>query len=215
MQALPISYLRPRWLIAACLSLCAGCATAPAADIVLIEEDWELVVVDPEPARFGPQVTTTLAPIGNLGGLRWRFTLNPSEQSIYDAGGMRLVLWNGTGTIATRAAHAGTPLHYTHETVTWTQRMAVENKQLTVAIVDGQSRSWGSFGDDGALSMQMRSPVPNLNQYDPWLSVVSSGLSGVFLGPTRVKSMTLVEVRQYSRAGLESQETTPVVVFAH
>src|SRR5262249_30687112 len=94
-------------VVCALLSL----ASAQAADIIRIEEDWELVVADPDPSTFAPQVTSTISPLDNLSGYYGVFDLNLRNLPVYEAGGMQLQVWNGTEPVVTKKSNVGTLLN--------------------------------------------------------------------------------------------------------
>jgi hypothetical protein len=187
---------------------------AHAQSVVRVEEDWELVVAEPAPVAFAPEVTTVMSPLSQLGNPSFYFTLNPGGKRDQDNGGLRLKLWRGGSPPVIQRTREGRALEHSGERVTWTQVLSVERGRLRFAIEDGHSRSWGAFGGEAALSMEITSSLANLDRYTPDLSILSSGLSGTLLSPPRVHQLTLVEVRTYSRAGLLSRSTSPAVVYA-
>ena len=181
-------------------------------DIVRIEEDWELVVSNPDPANFAPQVTATMSPLGDLSGFYGVFDLNLRNLPVYEAGGMQLQVWNGDAPVVTKKSNVGTLLNTANETVTWTAVMAVSHGQLQFAIVNGQSVTWGGFGSGGSLTVDVDNALTNLHQYNPQVSVDNSGIG---FSANRVTSLTLKQVRAYSAAGLAGQDNTPRVVYPH
>jgi hypothetical protein len=206
---------RARFFVVLCGLLTFGCTlfaagTASAADIVRIEEDWELVVANPDPASFAPQVTSTLSPLGDLSGYYAVFDLNLRNLPVYEAGGMQLQVWNGDEPVITKKSNVGTLLHNSNETITWTQAMWVSEGQLHFAVVNGDSQTWGGFGSGGSLTVDVEHQLTNLHQYNPDVSVANSGIG---FAANRVTSLTLKAVRAYSEGALEGQDTTPRVVY--
>jgi hypothetical protein len=193
-----------------CAWFAAG--TAGAADIVRIEEDWELVVANPDAASFAPQVTSTLSPLGDLSGYYAVFDLNLRNLPVYEAGGMQLQVWNGDAPVITKKSNVGTLLHNDNETITWTQTMWVSDGQLHFAVTNGNSETWGGFGSGGSLTVDVEHQLTNLQQYNPEVSVANSGIG---FAAHRVTSLTLKAVRAYSEGALEAQDTTPRVVYHH
>lgn len=181
-----------------------------ATDIVRIEEDWELVVSNPDPTIFAPQVTATISPVGDLSGYYSVFDLNLRNQPVYEAGGMQLQVWNGSSPVATRKSGVGTLLHDYDETVSWTQVMSVQDGLLHFSIVDGSSSTWGGFGSNGALSVDVENELTNLNQYSVDVSVANSGIG---FAANRVESLILKAVRAYSETELVAEDTNPRVVY--
>ncbi len=191
-------------------------AVTAAADplVVRIEEDWEMIVANPAPRAPAPQITTTMSLYGQLAHPRFDFTLNPGGRPAKSSGGLQVrVTQSSAGRPLVRRARTGKPLRQAGETVTWTQVLAVGRGKVTYAIKNGRSQTWGDFGSEDKLSVTIPAPVANLNQYDADLSLLSSGLSGVVLGPPRVHRLSLVEVRAYTPEGLLSRDDSPVVVY--
>jgi len=204
----------PLWSVAvgAFVVLAAAVSATRGADIVRIEEDWKLVVQNPDPDTFAPQVTTTLSPKGNLDSLYAVFDLNLRALPSYVAGGMQLQLWNGTDPIESVKSNTGSLLENNDETVTWTQRMSVADGVLSLSIVDGNSQTWGDFGAGQSISVSGSINLTNLNQYDPAVSVANSGIG---FAANRVSSLTLVRIRAYSAEKLEAEDDTARVIYQH
>ena len=68
---------------AACLD-----AQTPAGTAVRVEEDWQLVVAQPDIINNGPQVTCTMAPAGMASGYA-AFDFDYQTQPGYSPGGAR------------------------------------------------------------------------------------------------------------------------------
>ena len=180
-----------------------------------MEEDWELVIARPNAANATPQVTTTMAPVGNLASARWLFIVNHESQPSLAAGGLEIQYWQGNSSRFVRRSQTGTPLHVTGETITWTQVLSIDRSVLTFAVMNGSSQSWDAFGDDGSLTMSVTTGLRNLNGYRSDVSYYSSGVSGRVLAPTLVHSLVLTGIRFYAREGLISQSTEREVVYYH
>ena len=178
-----------------------------AEDIVRVEEDWELILGTPDPSTVSPQATCTFAPAGNLSSFHAVFDLNLRNFPSYEAGGVQLQLWNGDSSVEAVREKAGYTLRTNGETVSWTQRMSVDDHMLQFAVVNGNSTTWGQFGT--AIAITIPSELENLNSYSPELSVENSGIG---FGANRVSSLTLVRTRAYS-AGQEYQDDTRRVVY--
>jgi hypothetical protein len=201
--------LRRLLVIVAAAGLVFGGAAASGQDIIRVEEDWELVVLNPDSSTESPQVTCILSPLGHVGGLHMAFEVNHRTQPSFSGGGTQLQVWSG-GTLWN---HRNGPnygrLQHNNETVRWTQQMRLSGGSLEFEIVNGSSQSWGSFGGQGYLRATATTSLSNLNQYSP---SVSTAHSGVGYASNRVDSLVLREVRRYSSAGLVEQDTTLRVV---
>ncbi len=185
-------------------------AVSHADDIVKVEEDWQLVMDEPDLMTVSPQVTCTISPAGNLDSLYAVFDMNLRNFPSYEAGGVQLQMWNGESPVAAVRSNTGVVLQTTGETITWTQQMTLSDGQMSFAVVNGNSDTWGNFGDESSIALVGSTTLENLNAYHPDLSVADSGVG---YGANRVVSLTLVEIRVYSAAGLVSQDTTPRLVY--
>jgi hypothetical protein len=165
-----------------------------------VEEDWELLLSEPDPNVTAPQVTTAISPVGDLGSLHAIFNLNHQALETFAPGGMQLQVWNGETPISHYRLNPDSVWSESDETVTWTQVMRMDNNALVFRIKNGHSVTWGDFGGDSLLTERVSTALEDLNDYDPAVSVANSGV--VFAG-NRVATLTLVEVRVYTTDGQE------------
>jgi hypothetical protein len=177
--------------------------------VMKVEEDWELVLVEPSPEVAAPQVTCSISPLGNVDGVYAALELNHGTLPSYTAGGLQLQAWNGESWLTVRD-YDNTTLHHSGEVVTWTSRMVLSGGLLTFRVANGSSTSWGAFGSGGNIKLSLVSTLSNLNAYSPDLSAAHSGIG---FGSQRVQSLKLKQVRYYDGSGnLLSTDTTPRVV---
>lgn len=201
------------WLFARSLLVLAGLALVPSlqaanTDIVKVEEDWELVVREPDVDSNAPQITCVISPSGNLSGAYAAFDVNHRSQPSYSAGGLQLQLWSGDHCTATSTLNTGDKLHSVNETVRWTTRMYVWNNSLRFQVRNGTSDAWGSFG--GISSRLVSSQFyDNVNGYT---SAVSVAQSGVGFAGNRVTSLKLLKVRRYQADGTVVEDNEVKVV---
>lgn len=189
-------------------SALAGLAPAAAADVARVEEDWQLVVNQPDVNLNGPQVTCVISPL-TADVAYCAFDINYHTQPDYSAGGLQLHLWNPNQPIVTNNFPVSGMLGQANETVTWTQTMSLASGVLSFSVVNGQSATWGSF-DNGSQPLQATTTATNLNSYDPNVSLTNSGVS---FASNLVSSLTLTAVRWYDSNGqLIAQNTTPQTV---
>jgi hypothetical protein len=163
--------------------------------VTRVEEDWELVVSDPDDDYNSPQITCTMTPSGGTGGLHVTFELNHRTQPDYINGGMQLQMWCGETFWGVSPGAWNYSLHHDGEVVRWTQRMKVTPTSLTFEVDNGESESWGDFGGGGNLSVTSAASLANLSGYSP---DVSAALSGVGFGSTRVSSLKIKRIRYYA-----------------
>jgi hypothetical protein len=208
------------WLVAL-LTVCATIAVtaglsaqSPSTDVYRVEEDWSLVVNQPDLDNNGPQVTCAISP-ADMTTAYCALDLNYHTQPDYVAGGLQIHTWDPTDPIEiANSVHTGM-LNSPGETVTWTQTMTWSANALTFQVINGQSQTWGSFGgkkngSTGRLILTLPTGLSNLNSYDPNVTLDNSGVS---FASNLVDSLTLVAVRWYDINGnLIQQITTPQAV---
>jgi hypothetical protein len=201
-----------RWLVLSVVAaICVvGAAASFAQTIDRVEEDWRLVVSEPDTLLVSPQVTCTISPSGNLNSDYAVFDVNLRNFPSYEAGGVQLQLWNGDSAVSSIRSKSGVALQGANEEISWTQRMTIQDNHLSFEVVDGQSTTWGAFGDGSSISVTKETDLDDLNGYSPELTVENSGVG---FGSNRVGSLTLVAIRLYSGPTLVAQVTTPVVVY--
>ena len=209
----PGAALLRRAVVAASVVLAICLGTAAAVDgqtsVVRVEEDWELVIDQPDPNSDAPQITCVISPRGHADGLHAAFELNHQTQPDYVPGGLQLQLWAGEWPLAGRKFPRDELLGNANETIRWTQQMRIDDGVLTFEITGGTSTTWGAFGGQGYLRFAVVTSLDDLNTYSPTVSV---GKSGIGYAGNRVTKLVLKEVRLYSAAGLISQDTTEKVV---
>jgi hypothetical protein len=183
---------------------------AAANGIMRVEEDWELVVNEPDKLVAAPQLGTVMTPLKDIEDVYLAFALNHRINPIYTTGGMELQLWyNGAqiGWLSLGNAHLGTK----GEKVTWTQRLELKNGRLRFVIADGSSSTWGNFGQGDSIHLSVKTNLSDLNNYNPQVTVANSGVT---FASNRVASLVLKAVRAYDSHGqLVTSQSTPVSVF--
>jgi len=178
-------------------------------DVYRIEEDWQLVVGDPDVANNGPQVTCSISP-ASMDAAYCAFDINYHTQPDYFAGGLQIHTWDPLDPIEyANSVHTGI-MSSSGETVTWTQTMTWNSGTITYQVINGQSQTWGNFGgngngNSGRLILNTPTTFSNLNGYS---SDVSLNNSGVSFASNLVGSLTLMAVRWYDINGNLIQENT-------
>jgi len=186
----------------------AAGADHAGAPVVRVEEDWVLVLTEPDEAVDAPQLHTVMSPYGNLETTYAQVTWNYREMPYFKAGGIQLQAWNDDQCRFHKSFGTDAMANYA-ETVRWTQSLQTDGGSLVFKIVAGESKTWGNFGGD---TMQIRggASVPNLNAYNADVSAAHSGIS---YGANRVKYLAITEVRRYSAEEMLSVDSTPKVVY--
>jgi hypothetical protein len=178
--------------------------------VVRVEEDWELVLNEPDDSVTAPQFHTVMSPLGNLDSRFAQVTWNYRELPDFIAGGLQIQAWNREVLLIGKS-FGSNKMSNTAETVSWTQVLETNENQLSFTIKNGNSTTWGVFGyPANNMKVQGTAGVSNLNAYSPDLSAGSSGIS---FGSNRVKKFVLARVRYYGPSGLLFEDTTPRVVF--
>ena len=179
--------------------------------IVRVEEDWEMVVSEPDPDTDGPQVTCVISPVGDTNWLNAHFELNVRTVPYFRPGGLQLQLWYGESPVS-HTHYPNTAIMSTAgETVRWTQAMALNGGVLSFEIVNGESTTWGPFGGQGYLQSSITTGLSDLSGYSPSVSVANSGIG--YAG-NRVASLVLKRVRLINADGQVSEDDTPRVLHA-
>ena len=185
-------------------------AQSPPA-IVRVEEDWELVVGEPDSDSDAPQVTCAISPCGNTGLLYATFELNQQGLPTFTAGGLQLQVWDGEVSLSNRGFPNGAVLAQPGETVRWTQSMELDDGSLGFEITNGSSTTWGDFGGQGYLKASVNTTLTSLDAYDPAVSVKNSGVN---YAANRVQSLVLKRIRVYTSAGEQVEDTDARVVYS-
>ncbi|MDD4787755.1 MAG: hypothetical protein PHO07_11310 [Pirellulales bacterium] len=201
---------RPALALALLLSLPAAVFGQDDLAIVRVEEDWELVVGEPDPNLVAPQLTCALSPTQTLDGLYLLFDVNHQNHPDFVAGGVQLQVWSGDFAVLERKFPNTLAMAQPGETGSWTQAMAVSGGNLSVEITNGRSATWGLFGAEGYLKAAVATEIANLNGYSPDFSTANSGVG---YASNRVVSLVLKRVRYYTDSGAHWEDATPRTVF--
>jgi len=192
-------------------------AQVNGTDVYRIEEDWQLVIGTPDNDLVVPQVTCTISP-ADMNTAYCAFDVNFHSQPGWSAGGMQVHTWDPSDPIEYSNAVASGTMNTANETVTWTQTMSLNPNTSTIRfqVINGNSTTWGNFGGNpvdgfsGHLVLSINTALPNLNSYDPNVSLDNSGVS---FGGNEVISQTLMAIRYIDINGkVIAQVTTPQLV---
>ena len=194
-------------ILSVSLAFFTGGSIASGQHVLRIEEDWEVVVKNPEMNLVAPQITCAISPRANLDGAHATFEMNHHSSPFFSPGGLRLLAWDGTTQGANASHGSNVIMSRENETVTWTTSMSLADGRLTFEIVNGQSETWNAFGGDGSrLRVSQMTTLLNLNGYDPEVSIANSGVG---YASNRVQSMTLKRVRVTMSDGTVVVNDTP------
>jgi hypothetical protein len=206
--------LRAGQMLFAALGLLASAGLALGAgpetddDVVKVEEDWELVVGQPDPDTDAPQVTCYISPTGDMTGTFAAFDVNHRSQPSFNGGGLQLQLWHGDQCVQTKSLDSSSKLATSGEVVRWTTRVSIGNGWLKFQIRNGTSTAWGTFGG-WSYRVSEESSLATLDNYSSTVSVEQSGVG--FAG-NRVATLKLLRVRSYKADGSVVEDTQEKVV---
>ncbi len=200
-------------IVLAAVFLALPCTPAPAQSPTTVpdqvEEDWQVVVATPDVLGVGPQITTCMSPLSDISTAFVAFYLNYRPYPSFQAGGLQVQVWSNNQRL-TNSSQGSAQLNTANETITWTQRMSVSGGNVHYDVENGQSTTWGSFGQGEQLSVAFPAQVNALANYNPDVSAANSGVSWE---SNLVTSMTLVQVRKYAGGNLIATDTNPRTVM--
>jgi len=185
-------------------------STGRADDIVRVEEDWELVLGNPDANSVGPQVVTTMSPRDGIDGTFFTMEINHRSAPTWTPGGISIHRWYGDWRMSSYDRADRSVMTTNGESITWTQALYFDNGQLTYKVFNGSSTTWGAFGYSGLVRLSCSYGATHLNTYTPDLSVSQSGAA--FAG-NRVKTLKIKTVRKTRSNGqVETDDTERIVM---
>lgn len=167
-------------------------------EIVGVEEDWEMVLGEPDPNKSAPQILTWMSPTQTLQDQHFGIDFNLIQRPDFSSGGFQTRAFDGETLIESRFSESGDKLSHAGESIRWTQRMFLLNNQLSFEVANGTSQSWGTFGETSTRVIFNTSRVSNLNNYSPNRSLEWSGIG---FGANRVAYLRLKTVRLFTVDG--------------
>lgn len=202
-----LNWSRTSAIVLAAAAAAVAPTAAGAADVVAIEEHWELHVGGPDVGRSAPQVNMVMSPTADLEGLFYVTTFNHWSYPNYSAGGVQLQRWRGEECEEAAGGFSGAPLSRDAEVISWVQRMSLDDGRLTFEVLNGSSESWGTFGGEGQLRSVTPVDLDRLNGYRPAVSLEGSGIG--YAG-NRVSSLTLQKLVWRTADGQQHELVAPI-----
>jgi hypothetical protein len=197
-------------LFAALLAGTTGGASAAPSDVVRVEEDWELVIGEPDSNSCGPQIACSMSPFANIGDTYFTTEINHRSVPWWAPGGISIHQWSGEWRVRSFDRADRAVMSTSDEVVRWTQLLEVGGGKLTFQVKDGTSTTWGPFGYSGMVKLETGWGVNNINSYSPDVSVANSGVA---YASNRVKALRLKQVRATLANGTTVTDTTLRTVF--
>lgn len=183
--------------------------TTPPDPVIRVEEDWQLVLNDPDSLVRAPQFHTVMSPFANLDSYYAMVIWNYRELPEFAAGGLQIQDWCGENQLG-RNSVGEELLSTAAETITWTQRLSVNSAAYTFEIVNGRSQTWGNFGDNMRVCRS-----PGGSDLGAYSTSVSTENSWITYGANRVDRLAITQVRYYRQSGTVVVDSNPKVVYEH
>ncbi len=190
-------------ILSGAFALPSGGQSGP--NVVGVEEDWEVVLREPDPEKSSPQILTWISPTQSLEGQHFGVDLNLVQRPDFSSGGFQVRAFEDEKVVDNSFSENGDKLSHPGETIRWTQKMFLANNQLYCEVTNGSSQSWGTFGGPATRVRFLDAEVVTLNSYSPNRS---AEWSGVGYGANRVEHFRLKTVRLYTSDG--NVHTVPV-----
>lgn len=186
-------------------------AEGSGSAVVRVEEDWKLVLNEPDSDVSAPQFHSIMSPYGHLSQAYAQVYWNYRELPDFNAGGLQVQGWYGEESVDLKTVSEDS-LSRDAEAITWTQRLELEGGKVKFSVVNGRSSSWGNFGGN-ATKVAMPGSLSDLGQYS---ASVSKANSWITYGANRVNSLVILRVRKYAANGsLLSTDDTPKIVYQY
>ena len=185
-------------MVVACTLMTVKTTTAADAVVYKVEEDWEMVINEPDVANNSPQVTFFTSPSYESEDSYFQLQMNYHADEEYSSGGFHVAAVDG-GSILDEARSVTRKTFATDDDrIRWTSVMAVINDRALFAVRDGYGQEWGDFGGPDYLVRMVPSPVPDLSKYHHQQSLDSVDIG---FGKNRVSGITLKAVRLFYTDG--------------
>lgn len=176
--------------------------------VVRVEEDWELVVGDPDPGLSSPQVVTQMAIEGKKGDWSFQFHVNFRIDSP-DGGGIELQASQDSTPQVTLPSKTTVALAGRNEVIKWTQYLERKGTEVKFGITKASSQTWGDFGGAEA-EITVKAPSQKLDDYS---AAYSQQNSGIVFGAPDVASLVLVQTRKVYADNSVKTDVTPRAVY--
>ncbi|OYP38400.1 hypothetical protein CGZ80_02320 [Rhodopirellula sp. MGV] len=184
-------------------------AQAAEPKVYLVEEDWELVINEPEAAINSPQIAFFMYPDTSRDDLYFQLQMNYAAEEGYSSGGFRVGAFTGDEPQDEERSQVKQMLTWDNDRLRWTSAMAVFNGKLMFAVKNGYGYQWGTFGGPEYLVEMDDEGLTSLENYTPSQSVAAVDIG---FGANRVASIRLKTVRLIKTDG--SQQTIVLNQFA-
>ena len=183
-------------------------ANATEPTLFMVEEDWELVIREPQAAINSPQIAFFMYPDADHADCYFQLQLNYAAEDSYSSGGFRVGAFCNETPVDEERSNVRETLSWDGDRLSWTNAMAVFDGKLMFALKDGTGLQWGTFGGPEYLVEMDDQEMHALDHYTPEKSLNSVDIG---FGSNRVSSIRLKRVRLTYSDG--SQKTIEVERF--
>lgn len=173
-----------------------------------IEEDWVVLVRNPDPETCAPQIVNMMSPDPINETSYGLFEINHGSSPHFLAGGIQVQALKHDQLISKQNANSTRTISRSYDRVSYTVSMKkTDDGQLVYQMKNGRSKTWGRFASAATdLKAAHTTDLDSLNQYVPTHSVKNTSVN---VGAHRVELMAQQEVRWYDSDGkLIKQDTT-------
>lgn len=174
------------------LAMMASVAHATDPELFMVEEDWELVINEPDVQINSPQVAFFLYPDADHSDCYFQLQMNYAAEDGYSSGGFRVGAFCNEVAVDEERSNIRQSLAWDNDQIRWTSAMAVFNGKLMFAVKDGYGMQWGPFGGPEYLVEMDDQEMHCLDHYSPSKSLQSVDIG---FGANRVASIKLKTVR--------------------
>lgn len=185
-------------IVFALVSTALPACMAADSTIYKIEEDWDMVINEPDSANISPQVTFFTSPSTNLDDAYFQLQMNYAADAEFSGGGFHVASVQNDAIQDEARSDTRSVLATDGDHIRWTSVMAIIHNKALFAVKDGQGTEWGNFGGPDYLVKLTQSPVPDLSGYHPQQSLDTVDIG---FGANRVQSVTLLQVRVFYTDG--------------
>ncbi len=165
------------------------CAAQTPA-VQMIEEDWEMVINEPDPNSHSPQVTFFTSPCADCDDSYFQLQMNYAADEGFSGGGFHVAAVNKSEIVDEERSQTKVALTTAHDHVRWTNVMALIDGTLYFAVKSGHCNDWGPFGGPEYL-VEMPTQSKDLSDYRSQQSLETVDIG---FGGNRVNSVTLRSV---------------------
>jgi hypothetical protein len=177
--------------------------------IVRVEEDWLVDIAFTNDNSTAPEIVTVFGPDDPDSGLHAVFELNHGTYPTFTKGGMQIQSWLGGWFIAAKQHPNLAELSTTVERIRYTCVTRVAPGRIVLDVINGDSLTFGQFGNDRSLRLRLQSHRPNLNTYNANHSIRHSRVT---FGANRVNQFVRTEIRYHTDTGEIIVDPTDVYV---